>query len=241
MTVYDYSDDTAAKTDGIVESALKDAGETAKGLVSYRYVSFAAVDTGDGYEVREENLADYNSLDYLFFMTLEDYNRISGKNVSLRDDQVMVLADGRRYDRDTFSIFGRRYDVAGLKGQTVEDGMDAMGSVGSLHIVLPNFPSWRRWRKSRPRPTGRRNPDPFTMCLRRRRRQGGFCQTVQRFGGTVKWSGIDLPPRIRSHGAGVLFLPVRRAVLRRTVSGNAVRDGDGADYLLQADFRGLRG
>ena len=139
VTVYDYSDDTAAKTDGIVESALKDAGETAKGLVSYRYVSFAAVDTGDGYEVREENLADYNSLDYLFFMTLEDYNRISGQNVSLRDDQVMVLADGMRYDRDTFSIFGRRYDVAGLKGQTVEDGMDAMGSVGSLHIVLPDF------------------------------------------------------------------------------------------------------
>ena len=139
VTVYDYSDDTAAKTDGIVESVLKDAGETAKGLVSYRYVSFAAVDTGDGYEVREENLADYNSLDYLFFMTLEDYNRISGQNVSLRDDQVMVLADGMRYDRDTFSIFGRRYDVAGLKGQTVEDGMDAMGSVGSLHIVLPNF------------------------------------------------------------------------------------------------------
>ena len=80
-----------------MESALKD-GETAKGLVSYRYVSFAAVDTGTATKVREENLADYSSLDYLFFMTLEDYNRISGQNVSLRDDQVMVLADRMRYD-----------------------------------------------------------------------------------------------------------------------------------------------
>lgn len=139
VTVRDYSDDTAAKTDRIVENALKEVGDTAKGLIKYRYVSFAAVDTGDGYEVREENLADYSSLDYLFFMTLEDYNRIFGQNVRLGENQVMVLADGMHYDRDTFSIFGKQYDVVGQRGQTVKDGMDAIGSVGSLHIVLPDF------------------------------------------------------------------------------------------------------
>lgn len=139
VTVRDYSDETVIKTDRIVEQTLKDAGETAKGLINYRYISFAAVNTGDSYEVTEENLADYSRLDYLFFMTLDDYNRITGQSVKLDDNQVMVLADGMDYDRDTFSIFGRKYDVAGQKGQTVADGMDAMGSVGSLHIVLPAF------------------------------------------------------------------------------------------------------
>lgn len=139
VTVRDYSDETAAKTNRIVENALKEAGETAKELISYRYVSFAAVETGDGYEVREENLADYSSLDYLFFMTLDDYNRITEQNVGLDENQVMVLSDGMRYDRETFSIFGKQYEVVGKKGQAVEDGMDAMGSVGSLHIVLPDF------------------------------------------------------------------------------------------------------
>lgn len=139
VTVPNYSEETAAKAGETVDRVLQETGESAKGRIEYRYISFAAVDTGDGFEVSEENLADFNRLEYLFFMPLEDYNRITGQNLRLSGKQVLVLTDGRRYDRDTFSIFGREYEVAGEKGQELEDGMDSMSSVGSLHIVLPDI------------------------------------------------------------------------------------------------------
>lgn len=138
VTVKDYTQETAGKAREAVKRALAEEGETAEQPLDYRYISFAAVDRGDFFETTEENLSDFNSLEYLTFLPLEDYNRMAGTAVELKEDQVLILAEKGRYERDTFSIFGKRYEVVNEGGQEVFDGMDDMGGGGSIHIVLPS-------------------------------------------------------------------------------------------------------
>lgn len=138
VIVRDYSHDAVEKTEQIVDQTLAEENILSERRIGYRYISFAAVRTEAGFEVKEENLADYNALEYLFFMTLEDYNRLTGEKTELKEDQVLLLEDQITYGEETFSIFGRQYEVAEESGKKVLDGMDTMGSTGSLYIVLPD-------------------------------------------------------------------------------------------------------
>lgn len=138
IITHDYSPDTVESVNRITGEVLAEEQVTWERSIGYRYISLPAVREKNGFEVKKENLSNFNSLEYLFFMTLEDYNRLTGENVELGENQVLLLTDRMEYEDETFSIFDRQYQVVKSGRQEPLDGMDTMGSMGSIHVVLPD-------------------------------------------------------------------------------------------------------
>ena len=142
ITVHDFSDGAVEMAGEAVEQALEKAGTERRDAVSYRYSGFAAINRGDRFEVAPSDLMDYANLTYLYFLPAEDYNRVTGDNIHLSEDQVMVLCDGNAYSGNQFTIFDRTYEVVSSQ-KNVPDGFDSMGAADVFQIVVPDMETVR--------------------------------------------------------------------------------------------------
>ena len=50
------------------------------------------------------SLQDISNVVVLYFITLDDYNRTEGTNVSLAPDEVLVFPSGKQFDHKTLIL-----------------------------------------------------------------------------------------------------------------------------------------
>lgn len=110
------SQDTAehvAAVDEAVNAVLREKGLEKSGEFRYGALNVATRKKGDTFIAnQQETMAELNDLCNLFFMTLEDYNRESGKNETLEDsNQVIVYSSREKYDQKRLKIFDLDFSV----------------------------------------------------------------------------------------------------------------------------------
>lgn len=133
--VRDYISDVMEKYDAKQEN-----------ITDYRVASLSGQLFGPELELNPENMkinsADvYADVRIVNFVPLEDYNRISEKEVSLEEDEVLIHAFRTPYEEDTLTL--RETDCSfKVKEQLKEfpiDGDTASNVMSSLYVVVPDF------------------------------------------------------------------------------------------------------
>ena len=108
------------------------------GEFRYGALSVATRKKGDTFTVnQQETMAELNDLCNLFFMTLEDYNRESGKNETLEEEnQVIIYSSREKYDEKRLKIFDLDFSVKKVTEDFITHDRVSTDVVNSHFVIV---------------------------------------------------------------------------------------------------------
>ncbi len=122
-----------------VRAFCRDRGVTVTDETAYVYLGISG---SQEYQYEEANEAEVSptvdSMDELFFITLDDYNAVMGERKTLTEDEILIYSNRSSYEHSTFRLFGREYKVAEKLDSFVGNGMYAANIYNTLFIVVPD-------------------------------------------------------------------------------------------------------
>lgn len=124
------------------ETAQKENIEIEK-EIKYSSLEFTTVFDGkDTFSISSDyNLNMSNDLRILFFITAEDYSDFIGKDVNLKDDEVIIYSNRKDYnkDKDYFKLFDKLYKIVDRTDEFVGNGMISANISPSHGIVVKDI------------------------------------------------------------------------------------------------------
>ena len=109
----------------------------------YYYLSFAGLKKDAEFltDPDQEQLSLFgDGLNYLFIVTLQDYNRQFGTSETLAPDEVLTCGTITQYDQPTLSVFGKTFRVKALAPKMLLNG-SVIASIYNTQMVVVD--SWQ--------------------------------------------------------------------------------------------------
>ena len=121
--------------------AIEQAGIQTDDELVYRTLSVSAINKGNTYTFGNENasLQDISNVVVLYFITLDDYNRTEGTNVSLAPDEVLVFPSGKQFDHKTIDIASNTFKVKGILDSIKADSNYSANLQNSMFVVVDSM------------------------------------------------------------------------------------------------------
>ena len=121
--------------------AIEQAGIQTEDELVYRTLSVSAINKGNTYTFGNENasLQDISNVVVLYFITLDDYNRTEGTNVSLAPDEVLVFPSGKQFDHKTIDIASNTFKVKGILDSIKADSNYSANLQNSMFVVVDSM------------------------------------------------------------------------------------------------------
>lgn len=121
--------------------AIEQAGIQTEDELVYRTLSVSAFNQGNTYTFGNENMSlqDISNVVVLYFITLDDYNRTEGTNVSLAPDEVLVFPSGKQFDHKTIDIASNTFKVKGILGSIKADSNYSANLQNSMFVVVDSM------------------------------------------------------------------------------------------------------
>ena len=128
------------------DQVLLENGQEGKNTLDYRvaefpgYISDGVVQT-DQSSVPTFQLSAYSDVWQVFVISLDDYNRLMGQQETLRDDEVLIYTTIENgYTEETIAIDDAKpMKVKKAVTHFTDNGIDAVETVPSLYIFVPDF------------------------------------------------------------------------------------------------------
>ena len=139
----DFSDKYRQGVSDTVEKVLKEHQLTAQNTLDYRYVDLVAIKEGDVFDAEVkagEGLSSVTSaLKCLYFIPLEDYNRLTDRSVSMEENEIMIYSSRDSYREDTLSVLNKTFSIKEQLDSFIGDGSDSMQIISSYFIVVKDM------------------------------------------------------------------------------------------------------
>ena len=121
--------------------AIEQAGIQTEDELVYRTLSVSAFNQGNTYTFGNENMSlqDISNVVVLYFITLDDYNRTEGTNVSLAPDEVLVFPSGKQFDHKTIDIASKTFKVKGILDSIKADSNYSANLQNSMFVVVDSM------------------------------------------------------------------------------------------------------
>ena len=121
--------------------AIEQAGIQTGDELVYRTLSVSAFNQGNTYTFGNENMSlqDISNVVVLYFITLDDYNRTEGTNVSLAPDEVLVFPSGKQFDHKTIDIASNTFKVKGILDSIKADSNYSANLQNSMFVVVDSM------------------------------------------------------------------------------------------------------
>ena len=133
----DKMQNAAANVEAMVSKTLAENGLEEKEKQGYRYIEFAVTGEDGAYTVPTDvNIMKLDSVSEMIFLSLEDYNRITGENEKLNDNEAIVYGTRDDMEYDSFSLDGYQFQVVKRLDQFVGNGQIASNIVDCYFIVI---------------------------------------------------------------------------------------------------------
>lgn len=139
ITVYARAETEAQReaVDAAANRLLESYGAQKTAAQAYTYLNFSAVREGDTFLVGgEEDLTALERLNNLFFIPVEDYNRLTGDNARLAEGEILLYSNRDAYEPDTLTVFDRTYRIVGRPDNFLGNGVMEADIVSSRFIVV---------------------------------------------------------------------------------------------------------
>ena len=143
LTSDDYSETEPYKE--IVSEVLSEYGEEAENVEDFHLYSAAGFQYGDELRLSmadysETGTGDIESIRSIYMIDLEAYNRLTGENREMTDDEFLLYPFKADYDYDTISIAGGgTWNVELLEQQPFPVGAAQANAEGSYFIVAKDL------------------------------------------------------------------------------------------------------
>ena len=144
LTSDDYSETEPYKE--IVSDVLSEYGEKAENVEEFHLYSAAGFQYRDEFRLSmggysETGTGEVESIRSVYMIDLEDYNRLTGENRKMEDDEILLYPFKTDYDYDALSIAGcGTWDVELLDRQPFPVGTAQTDVMGSFFIVVKDLP-----------------------------------------------------------------------------------------------------
>ncbi|HJC33148.1 MAG TPA: ABC transporter permease [Candidatus Mediterraneibacter faecipullorum] len=144
LTSDDYSETEPYKE--IVSDVLSEYGEKAENVEEFHFYSAAGFQYRDEFRLSmggysETGTGEVESIRSVYMIDLEDYNRLTGENREMEDDEILLYPFKTDYDYDALSIAGcGTWDVELLDRQPFPAGMAQADVMGLFFIVVKDLP-----------------------------------------------------------------------------------------------------
>ena len=127
----------------MTEGVLEQKGLTGENVLTYELLDLSGSLEEDTLIFDSANLltvTSYSTIRQLFIISLEDYNRLTGSNETLNDDEILLYTTKTEYDKDTMTIEG--YGEVHIKKHLdsfIRNGIDTMQVLPSMFIFVPDM------------------------------------------------------------------------------------------------------
>lgn len=120
------------------QKVLNEHGLSAQDLLYYQYLSITGLLDGSviSFDSEEADL-DFSKLRQLFFLTIDEYNRLTNKNETIADDEIIIYTPKSVYDYDELTIDG--LETMRIKKQAdefISNGEETFTAFASIFIFV---------------------------------------------------------------------------------------------------------
>lgn len=126
----------------VVSEVLEEKGTEKKDELFYTYLGMAAYLDGKELVMSAERMESYgtdvyNHIRQLFFIPVEDYNRLMGKQETLEGNEILLYNTKLDYDYNTLTLEnGREWKIKKIVPAFVDNGIDIMSTISSMFIFV---------------------------------------------------------------------------------------------------------
>ena len=124
----------------LIRRLQEESGAEVGREMEYTFLGFQALCSEDEYVLKKERVRsvedDSNSL---FFITLDDYNRIMGEGKTLGDGEILIYSNRQKFAYPSLRLLGREYTIAERLGEFVGNGMYEALISATQYIVVPDM------------------------------------------------------------------------------------------------------
>lgn len=136
------SDDSVAKVRAVYQEAFDHHGFTPENVCEYRFAGIAGLVTGNRVEPTPDSL-DYDRVRMLYFVSVDDYNRVMGTELSLSAGEAYLSTLRCQYDEDTLSVWDMKLKLVGRLDDFISISEAQVMVVPSLCLVVPDYETLR--------------------------------------------------------------------------------------------------
>ena len=110
ISTKEINTDKIKRIDEIVESEIKESKVNIRNKINYTSNSFAAMKENTIFKLKNDNT--YNSTAcVLRIVSISDYNRLEGKDIILKDNEVILFSTTSNYGKDVISIGDKTFKI----------------------------------------------------------------------------------------------------------------------------------
>lgn len=134
-----YGQKDFSNREAIIAQALKNNGLTEKESVRLRTLEFSALKEKNGFTILQNDYIEtfIDDFEVLAFITLDDYNRATGENRILNDDEVLVCSNRIKIKSDMFILDDFQFKIVEEMNSFGYLGGGALASnIASSHIIV---------------------------------------------------------------------------------------------------------
>lgn len=129
--------ETLAAMDAGIDSVLEQQGQKTEKRLSYTYLAIGGSDSNGSITVKrsEDSYYTLDSLRMIYFLTLQDYNRMTGSDTILEDGEIL-LYNSLGTSMKSISLLGRTYTVKEQIEQFPVTGVSTANVASSYYAVV---------------------------------------------------------------------------------------------------------
>ncbi len=122
-----------------------DHGQSLENVLDYRVAAMAGYISGERIDVDRSSTYDFQLNTYadiwqIFFVPLEDYNRLMGQSETLEPGEVLLYTTKSKYEGDSIALGdGEAMKIKKVVPDFADNGVDAMQVIPSMYIFVPDF------------------------------------------------------------------------------------------------------
>lgn len=135
----DLKSESLMQAENFALKAAEENGEEAKNILKYNYAVFSSkFDNGKIITSKADNISD---VVLVFFVSLDDYNTVAGKNETLSDNEALIYTTKNlKIDENKIDIEGgKSFEIKGICDKFVDNYIDVMNIASSLYIIVNDF------------------------------------------------------------------------------------------------------
>lgn len=144
VDMYTSDQEEIAQTEAVIAQAIALNKAQEENELRYRYIDVGAYQEGSQMLFDEPYTGGYTieragNIRQLFFVPVEDYNRLMGEEEVLKDDEVLIYTTKMDYPYDAISFqdYGT-FRVKRTVPSFVDNGVDAMQIMPSIFVFVPD-------------------------------------------------------------------------------------------------------
>ncbi len=126
----------------IINETAKEENIEITEQVVYSDLQFSALYTGGDEFFFSDDTSDMSMLNNVYnlnFITAKDYSAFIGKEVTLKDDEVIFYSDRVKYNKDSFKLFGKTYKIKEHTDKYIRNGLMSSDVCPSFGIVIKDI------------------------------------------------------------------------------------------------------